>query len=644
MLEHEPGDLTAIVEAGCGSPSCRRARAARAAARARPAGRPDARRLPAERPLGPAAPPLRRDARPRDRRHGRARRRDDRELGRQGRQERRRLRPRQALLAARAGGSALVARARAAAAPAARRGARPSSSSRRSARVWRELQRSQLVPSAVDFLPPGRLHVLFEGSRARGRGAGSRALRGERADPGRVWGESCRRQQPRPARWAPFDWQDVPAGAPGPARRLRRRAPPSGLVAARRARRAHSTRRRCLSDGPELIADCVHCGFCLPTCPTYELWHEEMDSPRGRIWLMQATLDGTVELDRHRRRALRPLPRLHGLPDLVPLGRPVRPADRADARARSSRSCRARSASGCCARSLFAVFPHRRRLRVALALRRAAGARAVRAAEGARAAVVERRLAAARHLPGRRSPRVGAAHRLRPERPLRRGQPRHGARARRLRLRRPRARTQGCCGALHAPRRAAASRASSARARARPAFAAAVRHDRHQRRGLRLAPEGRTASSCRVVDISELLARGHARRAAIRSSSGRLPGLLPPRATPSGSRASRARCCDSIPGLERARARRAGALLRQRRHLQPRPAARPRASSATARPRTCSRPAPTSTRAPTPAACSRSAPRCAAPASPLPAFHPVELLDASIRGVDPDRLLEEARR
>ncbi len=47
----------------------------------------------------------------------------------------------------------------------------------------------------------------------------------------------------------------------------------------------------------ERIADCVHCGFCLPTCPTYALWGEEMDSPRGRIYLMKLGKEGGVPLD-----------------------------------------------------------------------------------------------------------------------------------------------------------------------------------------------------------------------------------------------------------------------------------------------------------------------------------------------------------
>ncbi|PWU23080.1 MAG: glycolate oxidase [Candidatus Rokuibacteriota bacterium] len=48
----------------------------------------------------------------------------------------------------------------------------------------------------------------------------------------------------------------------------------------------------------QLLDACTHCGFCLPTCPTYGvLWQQEADSPRGRIHLMQGLLDGTVSLN-----------------------------------------------------------------------------------------------------------------------------------------------------------------------------------------------------------------------------------------------------------------------------------------------------------------------------------------------------------
>jgi glycolate oxidase iron-sulfur subunit len=47
----------------------------------------------------------------------------------------------------------------------------------------------------------------------------------------------------------------------------------------------------------EIIEKCVHCGFCLPVCPTYALWGQEMDSPRGRIYLMKIALEGTAEMN-----------------------------------------------------------------------------------------------------------------------------------------------------------------------------------------------------------------------------------------------------------------------------------------------------------------------------------------------------------
>jgi glycolate dehydrogenase iron-sulfur subunit len=54
-------------------------------------------------------------------------------------------------------------------------------------------------------------------------------------------------------------------------------------------------------EGPDqpamaLIDACVHCGFCLPTCPTYVLWNEEMDTPRGRVYLMKAGIEGRAAM------------------------------------------------------------------------------------------------------------------------------------------------------------------------------------------------------------------------------------------------------------------------------------------------------------------------------------------------------------
>jgi len=47
---------------------------------------------------------------------------------------------------------------------------------------------------------------------------------------------------------------------------------------------------------PDLINQCVHCGFCLPACPTYVLWGNEMDSPRGRIYLMKMASEGSTAM------------------------------------------------------------------------------------------------------------------------------------------------------------------------------------------------------------------------------------------------------------------------------------------------------------------------------------------------------------
>jgi glycolate oxidase iron-sulfur subunit len=117
----------------------------------------------------------------------------------------------------------------------------------------------------------------------------------------------------------------------------------------------------------EHIDDCVHCGFCLPTCPTYVLWSQEMDSPRGRIQLMEARLDGTIALNptvvEHFDRCLGCMACLSSCPSGVRYDRLIE-STRATVESDFDRSYGDRALRSL----LFAVLPHPGRLRAALAL------------------------------------------------------------------------------------------------------------------------------------------------------------------------------------------------------------------------------------------------------------------------------------
>jgi glycolate oxidase iron-sulfur subunit len=61
------------------------------------------------------------------------------------------------------------------------------------------------------------------------------------------------------------------------------------------------------NDADAILRRCVHCGFCLATCPTYQLLGDERDSPRGRIYLIKQVLEGaelTAETQEHLDRCL----------------------------------------------------------------------------------------------------------------------------------------------------------------------------------------------------------------------------------------------------------------------------------------------------------------------------------------------------
>src|ERR1700749_1201919 len=112
----------------------------------------------------------------------------------------------------------------------------------------------------------------------------------------------------------------------------------------------------------ELIEDCVHCGFCLPACPTYVLWGEEMDSPRGRIYMMKKSAQGEAPLDQrfrlHMDNCLGCMACMTACPSGVQYNKLIE-----DSRAQVERNIPRATADSSFRKLLFAIFPYPARLR-----------------------------------------------------------------------------------------------------------------------------------------------------------------------------------------------------------------------------------------------------------------------------------------
>jgi glycolate oxidase iron-sulfur subunit len=112
-----------------------------------------------------------------------------------------------------------------------------------------------------------------------------------------------------------------------------------------------------------LIDDCVHCGFCLPACPTYVLWGEEMDSPRGRIYMMKKSAQGEAPLDQrfglHMDNCLGCMACMTACPSGVQYNKLIE-----DTRAQVERNIPRSTGDSLFRKLLFATFPYVKRLRL----------------------------------------------------------------------------------------------------------------------------------------------------------------------------------------------------------------------------------------------------------------------------------------
>jgi len=384
----------------------------------------------------------------------------------------------------------------------------------------------------------------------------------------------------------------------------------------------------------ELIADCVHCGFCLPTCPTYNLWHEEMDSPRGRIHLMAGLVDGTIPLTdtvvEHFDRCLSCMACVTACPSGVQYDKLIEQT-REYVEARHERGAVDRLLRA----AIFTVLPHRRRLRAAMALRRLP-------APGPLAPL--KRIAPPwsapewppEHLPGD-GPRVAlvagcvasvvfgdvnaaTARVLQAE-----GFDVHVPRS------------QGCCGALHAH----AGRVDDGAARARKLQRALAGFDYVVTNAAGCGSHLKDRELPNAVDVSELLAEPRAERRPLplRVAFQDSCHLRHAQRVVEQPRAM----LDAIPGLERVDPAEQEICCGSAgiyNVVQPEAAAE-------LGDRKAARVLDTA-----PEAYASSNPGCLVQVTaalrragrPTPAFHPIELVDASIRGVSPEDLLRGARR